>query len=65
MLTNSTFLKDLVIHATAEELAGMDEVVRGMHTRSGLLAAALGRCCGRGRGAVSGWRCRDRIHSAR
>lgn len=28
---------DLVIHATEEELAGMDPVVVGMHTRSGLL----------------------------
>ena len=33
---------DLVIHATAEDLAGMDEVVRGMHTRSGLLPAIEG-----------------------
>ena len=30
---------DLVIHATAEQLADMDDVVRSMHTRSGLLAA--------------------------
>jgi oligoribonuclease len=30
---------DLVIHATDEELAAMDEVVVGMHTRSGLLPA--------------------------
>jgi oligoribonuclease len=30
---------DLVIHAGPEALAAMDEVVRGMHTRSGLLAA--------------------------
>ena len=30
---------DLVISATAEELSGMDQVVRSMHTRSGLLAA--------------------------
>jgi oligoribonuclease len=30
---------DLVIHATDEELAGMDDVVRNMHTRSGLLPA--------------------------
>lgn len=30
---------DLVVRATADELAGMDEVVRTMHTRSGLLAA--------------------------
>ena len=29
---------DLVIHASAEELAGMDDVVRKMHTSSGLLA---------------------------
>ncbi len=29
---------DLVVHASPEELAGMDEVVRNMHTRSGLLA---------------------------
>jgi oligoribonuclease len=28
---------DLVIHATDEQLAGMDEVVVNMHTRSGLL----------------------------
>jgi oligoribonuclease len=30
---------DLVIHADARELATMDDFVRGMHTRSGLLAA--------------------------
>jgi oligoribonuclease len=30
---------DLVVHATPEQLAQMDEVVRAMHTRSGLLAA--------------------------
>jgi oligoribonuclease len=30
---------DLVIHATDEQLADMEEVVRAMHTRSGLLAA--------------------------
>ncbi len=30
---------DLVIKATGEELARMDEVVRGMHAHSGLLAA--------------------------
>ena len=30
---------DLVVHAAAEELALMDKVVVGMHTRSGLLAA--------------------------
>lgn len=30
---------DIVVHASAEELAGMDDVVRGMHTRSGLLEA--------------------------
>ncbi len=29
---------DLVVHATPTELAGMDDVVRNMHTRSGLLA---------------------------
>jgi oligoribonuclease len=29
---------DLVAHATPEQLAGMDDVVRTMHTRSGLLA---------------------------
>jgi oligoribonuclease len=29
---------DLVVHASPEELAGMDDVVRNMHTRSGLLA---------------------------
>jgi oligoribonuclease len=29
---------DLVIHATAEQIAEMDDVVRAMHTRSGLLA---------------------------
>jgi oligoribonuclease len=28
---------DLVVHASPEELAGMDDVVRNMHTRSGLL----------------------------
>jgi oligoribonuclease len=28
---------DLVIHATAEQIAEMDDVVRAMHTRSGLL----------------------------
>ncbi len=30
---------DLVVHATAEQLAAMDDYVREMHTRSGLLAA--------------------------
>lgn len=30
---------DLVVHATPEQLAEMDEVVRNMHTRSGLLPA--------------------------
>lgn len=30
---------DIVVHATAGELALMDDVVRSMHTRSGLLAA--------------------------
>jgi oligoribonuclease len=30
---------DLVLSASAEDLAAMDDVVRGMHTRSGLLAA--------------------------
>lgn len=30
---------DIVVSATAEELARMDEVVRAMHTRSGLLDA--------------------------
>jgi oligoribonuclease len=30
---------DLVVHATHEQLAEMDAVVRRMHTRSGLLAA--------------------------
>jgi oligoribonuclease len=30
---------DIVVHATAEELEQMDEVVLAMHTRSGLLAA--------------------------
>lgn len=30
---------DIVVHATADELAQMDDVVRSMHTRSGLLAA--------------------------
>jgi oligoribonuclease len=30
---------DVVVHATDEELAGMDDVVRAMHTRSGLLTA--------------------------
>ncbi len=30
---------DLVVHASPEELAQMDEVVRNMHTTSGLLAA--------------------------
>src|SRR3712207_975148 len=30
---------DLVVHATAEKLADMDDVVRDMHERSGLLAA--------------------------
>jgi oligoribonuclease len=29
---------DLVVHATPEQLADMDDVVRTMHTRSGLLA---------------------------
>jgi oligoribonuclease len=30
---------DLVLGATAEQLAAMDDVVRGMHTRSGLISA--------------------------
>ena len=30
---------DIVVHATPEELEGMDAVVRSMHTRSGLLTA--------------------------
>lgn len=30
---------DLVVHASADELARMDDVVRVMHTKSGLLAA--------------------------
>src|SRR5205823_1157570 len=30
---------DLVVHATADELATMDDVVRTMHTKSGLLPA--------------------------
>jgi oligoribonuclease len=30
---------DLVVHASAAQLADMDDVVRAMHTRSGLLAA--------------------------
>ena len=30
---------DLIVHATAEQLDQMDDVVRAMHTRSGLLAA--------------------------
>jgi oligoribonuclease len=30
---------DIVVHATAEELEGMDDVVRSMHSRSGLTAA--------------------------
>jgi oligoribonuclease len=30
---------DLVVHATDEELGAMDDVVRAMHTRSGLLPA--------------------------
>jgi oligoribonuclease len=30
---------DLVVHATPEQLAGMEPVVRDMHTRSGLLGA--------------------------
>lgn len=30
---------DIVVHATADQLAQMDAVVRSMHTRSGLLAA--------------------------
>jgi oligoribonuclease len=29
---------DLVVHASPEQVAAMDEVVRAMHTRSGLLA---------------------------
>jgi oligoribonuclease len=29
---------DLVVHASPEQVAGMDDVVRAMHTRSGLLA---------------------------
>jgi oligoribonuclease len=32
---------DIVVSATAEELARMDEVVRAMHTRSGLLDAVV------------------------
>src|ERR1700686_5279717 len=30
---------DIVVHATADELEGMDNVVRSMHARSGLTAA--------------------------
>ncbi len=30
---------DLVVHASPEQIAAMDDVVRAMHTRSGLLAA--------------------------
>ena len=30
---------DIVVHATSDELMQMDEVVRSMHSRSGLLAA--------------------------
>ena len=30
---------DLVVHASEEQLAGMEEVVRNMHSRSGLLTA--------------------------
>jgi oligoribonuclease len=30
---------DIVVHATADQLSQMDDVVRTMHTRSGLLAA--------------------------
>ena len=30
---------DIVVHATADQLMQMDDVVRSMHTRSGLLAA--------------------------
>jgi len=30
---------DIVVHATSDELAQMDDVVRSMHSRSGLLAA--------------------------
>ena len=30
---------DIVVHATDQELDGMDDVVRAMHTRSGLLEA--------------------------
>jgi oligoribonuclease len=30
---------DLVVHATADQLADMDDVVRAMHTRSGLIGA--------------------------
>lgn len=30
---------DLVVHASADQLAAMDDVVRAMHTRSGLLEA--------------------------
>jgi oligoribonuclease len=33
---------DLVVHATPEQLAAMEPVVRDMHTRSGLLAAIEG-----------------------
>lgn len=33
---------DLVLSADAGQLAGMDDVVRAMHTRSGLLAAIAG-----------------------
>ena len=36
---------DLVVHATPDDVAGMDDFVRTMHTRSGLLAenSMLGR----------------------
>jgi oligoribonuclease len=30
---------DLIVHASPEQLAAMDDFVRGMHTRSGLLGA--------------------------
>ncbi|HWD55945.1 MAG TPA: oligoribonuclease [Acidimicrobiales bacterium] len=33
---------DLVVHASPDELSQMDDVVRNMHTRSGLLAAIEG-----------------------
>ena len=36
---------DVVVHATPEQLAEMDGVVRAMHTRSGLLAAVAASPC--------------------